>query len=66
MIEIIDITQIRKYQVIRFKKRPEHDFKKIKIGDKIFDPITTFDIPNCVAIESTDDHSNIKEIELLN
>lgn len=65
MIEIIDITQVRKYQVIRFKKMPERDFKKIKIDDKIYDPITAFDMPNCVAIESTDDHSKVKEIELL-
>lgn len=65
MIKIIDITQIRKYQVIRFKNMPKSDFKKIKINDKIYKPIIAFDMPNCVAIESTEDHSKVTEIELL-
>lgn len=65
MLEIISITQIEKYQVIRLKENPKKDFKQIKIGNDVFDPIVAFDMPNCIAIESSKDYSQIKEIELL-
>lgn len=65
MSEIICITQVDKYQIIKFKEKPRHDFRKVKIGKQIFNPIPAMDTTNCIAIESADDHSDIKTIEFL-
>lgn len=64
-IKIICIMQVDKYQIIKFKEKPSCDFKKVKIGEQIFNPIPAMDTTNCIAIESKEDHSGIKVIEFI-
>lgn len=64
-IKIIETFQMAKYQVIIFEKQPDHNYRWLKLGDKIYKPITVHDAKNSVAIESDDDISSIEYIEFL-
>lgn len=65
VIKILAIVKLMKYQVIKFEHQPSHGYRWLKIGDKIYKPVTVFDAENCIAIESDDDISGIGYIEFL-
>lgn len=45
--------QIGKYRVLKIEPFTEFPYKKIRIGNEIFTPVPTYDMPNCVSIEYT-------------
>lgn len=57
MSKIVYEFQVGKYRVFKVEPFAESPYGKIKVGGKLFEPIPTYDMPDCVSIEYTGEHS---------
>ena len=57
-MKIKSCANIGKYAVLTFDSLP-HEFKKLKIGGKVYDAIIAYDMKNCVAVESNLDFNGM-------
>lgn len=58
MMKIKSSVNIGKYAVLTFDSLP-HEFKKLKIGGKVYDAIVAYEIENSAAVESNLDFNGM-------
>ncbi len=57
MLKPIKTFRIAEYLVLMFKELPP-DFSKIRINDTIYDVVIPYDIPNSIAVKTTDNFND--------
>lgn len=60
MNRVIDEFQIGKYTILKFKELPQSSFNRLRIDGKIYDIVPSYDMVNCLAVESSESFLNKK------
>jgi hypothetical protein len=55
MSKVIYNFQIGQYSVLKLDEIPEKKYSKYRINGKEFEPVPIYDMPQCIAISSTED-----------
>ncbi|MCR5837083.1 MAG: hypothetical protein K6G88_11300 [Lachnospiraceae bacterium] len=55
MSKVIYNFQIGQYSVLKLDEIPEKKYSKFRINGKEFEPVPIYDMPQCIAIASTED-----------
>ena len=56
--------KIKNYTILQFEELPTSPYKRIKIESKIYEIVLSYDMKNCIVINSNDSFLN-KETEFI-